>query len=190
MVNLTSSSLFSSLSSSYYSTRLSHLDLSPSPTQAWKPLYYHPHESLLPFLSDKYLALVGPIAIYWLVSLWFQLLDTLRLPVFEKYRLHEPEEVTKRNKVSAKRVVAMVLLQQVVQTVLGVFVLEDEETVRRQVFQDHEGNMRRLGGYVARVVCGTVGYKTGLGLLESYGVQAVQWLYWWGLPFVQFWWAL
>lgn len=180
----------STLSNAYYSSRLSLVNLTPSPSQAWKPFYYHPHESLLPFLSDKYLALLAPIAVYWLVSLWFTFLDVARIPFFEQYRLHEPEEVSKRNKVSAKRVVALVLVQQVVQTVLGVFVLEDDETVRAQVFQDHGKNMEKLGRTVARVVCGTIGYQSGLALLERYGVEAVQWLYWWGLPIVQFWWAL
>lgn len=168
----------------------SSLNLTPSPSEAWKPLYYHPHESILPPVSDKILALLAPIAVYWLVSLWFQLLDTLRLPFFEKYRLHEPEEIQKRNKVSASKVIVMVLLQQAVQTVLGFFVLEDEETVRGQVFQDHDENMRKLGIHLARFVCGTVGYKTGLQILSSYGTQVVQWLYWWGIPIAQYWWAL
>ncbi|CAO1631839.1 unnamed protein product [Parajaminaea phylloscopi] len=168
---------------------LASLDLSPSPASAWKPFYYHPHESMLSWIPDKHLALVGPIAVYWLVSLWFQTLDTLRLPFFEKYRLHEPEEIQKKNKASASKVVVMVLVQQIVQTMLGAFVLEDEETVRRQVFQDHGENMRKLGVYLAHVVCGTVGYSSGLRLLNRFGLEAVQWLYWWGIPVAQFWFA-
>lgn len=169
---------------------LTSIDLSPSPAQAWKPFYHHPHNSIFPFVSDKFLALLAPIAVYWLASLWFQTLDVLRIPFFEKYRLHEPEEIQKRNKVSATRVIIMVVLQQVVQTILGLLVLENEETVRQQIFQDHGENMRRLGVHFSRFVCGTVGYKAGLPMLERFGTAALQWLYWWGIPFVQYWWAL
>lgn len=146
--------------------------------------------STFSFISDKYLSLLAPIAVYWIVSLWFTVLDVLRIPFFEKYRLHEPEEITKRNKVSATKVVWMVLVQQVVQTILGIFVLEDEETVRKQVFQDHTANMTTVGVWLARVVCGTIGYERGLNLLSIYGTQAVQWLYWWIIPVAQFWLAL
>lgn len=170
---------------------LTNIDYSPSASESWKPFYFYPHESLLPLISDKYLSLVGPVVIYWLVSLWFTFLDHAQIPFFEKYRLHEPEEVRKRNKVPAGRVVAMVLLQQLVQTAVGAFVLDDDEAARKQVFADHQEGMRKVGVYLAKVVCGTVGYKAGLRILDGgVGVQAVQWLYWWGLPFVQFWWAL
>lgn len=169
---------------------ISHIDLTPHASSRWKPFYYHPHMAVFSFISDKYLSLLAPIAVYWLVSLWFTTLDQLRIPFFEKYRLHEPEEVTKRNKVSATKVVWMVLVQQAVQTALGVFVLEDEETVRRQVFQDHDANMRTVGVWLAKVVCGTIGYERGLSLLSVYGRQAVQWLYWWIIPTAQFWLAL
>lgn len=172
-----------------FASPLASVNLAPSAEEAWKPFYYYPHESLLPFLSDKYLSLMGPIVVYWGISLWFMFLDTIQLPFFEKYRLHEPEEVLKRNRVSASKVVAMVLLQQVIQTILGALVLEDEETVHKQVFADHGEQMRKLGVHLARFVCGTVGYKAGLRILDQVGVQAVQWLYWWGLPIAQFWWA-
>ncbi|CAO1631713.1 unnamed protein product [Sympodiomycopsis kandeliae] len=175
----------------YPSDPLSTIDLSPSPTSAatWKPFYYHPHESVLPFINDKYLSLLLPIIIYWVISLWFTFLDAARIPFFEQYRLHEPEEITKRNKVSVSRVIGMVLIQQAIQTVLGAFVLEDEETMRKQVFQDHTGNMRNIGVWLARVVCGTVGHEQGLKVLNSHGTEAVQWLYWWVIPTFQFWFA-
>ncbi len=45
----------------------------------------------MPGISDTHLSLALPIVIYWVTSLFYHLLDTLQLPITEKYRLHEPK---------------------------------------------------------------------------------------------------
>lgn len=85
------------------------------------------HARVLPFMSDSALALVAPLVVYWVYSLFFHFLSKAEFPWIERYRIHEPEEM-KRNKVSVKEVIQGVILQQVLQTILGFLVLDDEET--------------------------------------------------------------
>jgi sphinganine C4-monooxygenase len=160
------------------------------PTPNSYPFYHRQTMSLLSFVSDKYLSLLLPIAIYWLASLWYHFLDTAQFPFFEKYRLHEPQELKSRNRVSAKRVVVMVLLQQVVQTMVGLLVLEGEEISRLQVFQDHQANVTSIGVRVAKMIIGVAGLPTGIRILHLMGPNLANWLYWWGIPSLQFFWAL
>lgn len=160
------------------------------PTPISYPFYHRPTISLLPFVSDKYLSLLLPIGVYWIASLYFYALDVAQIPFFEKYRLHEPQEITKRNRVSAKRVVIMVLVQQFFQTLVGLLVLEGEEVVRMQVFQNHEVNVSAIGVKVAKLVTGVVGLSRGVQILNLMGANFANWLYWWGVPSFQFLWAL
>lgn len=84
-----------------------------------------PQASLISWLPDKYLTLVLPIIAYWAVSLIFHWIDELDL--FPQYRLHTPAEVLKRNHVSRWEVFRDVLIQQVIQTIFGVFLGYMEE---------------------------------------------------------------
>ncbi|EON62240.1 hypothetical protein W97_01461 [Coniosporium apollinis CBS 100218] len=87
--------------------------LPPLPSYTLRPL-----PPLVPWLEDKYLTLLLPIIAYWAVSLFFHIIDTYDL--FSPYRLHTPEELTKRNHVSRRDVLRDVLVQQVIQTAFGV----------------------------------------------------------------------
>ncbi|KAK9454537.1 fatty acid hydroxylase superfamily-domain-containing protein [Dipodascopsis uninucleata] len=73
---------------------------------------------LMSLMPDKYIALLSPFVIYWVVSTLFHIVDTYDL--FSKYRIHTPEEVKSRNKVSIGEVIRDVLIQQVIQTVVGI----------------------------------------------------------------------
>ena len=73
--------------------------------------------SLIPGVSDVVLQLVAPVIAYWVVSLFFHILDTYDL--FPQYRLHTPAEISKRNHVSRYEVFRDVVVQQVLQTVFG-----------------------------------------------------------------------
>jgi sphinganine C4-monooxygenase len=48
----------------------------------------------------------------------------LKIPFFEQYRIHTPDDRDKRNKVTFGKVLLMVALQHVVQIVLGVALLK------------------------------------------------------------------
>ncbi|CAO3595325.1 unnamed protein product [Absidia cylindrospora] len=73
--------------------------------------------------ADEILALWVPIAAYWIYSMIFHFLMIAKIPYFEQYRIHSPEDSDKRNRVSVKRVLGMVTLQQAIQILLGSLVL-------------------------------------------------------------------
>ena len=73
--------------------------------------------SLIPGVSDVTLQLIAPVVAYWVVSLFFHILDTY--DVYPQYRLHTPAEILKRNRVTRYEVFRDVILQQIIQTVFG-----------------------------------------------------------------------
>ena len=91
------------------------LDLPPLPSYSSKAL-----PPLVPPLPDKVLILLLPIAAYWIFSLFFHYLDTHDYLL--QYRLHTPVEVLKRNRVPRRDVVRDVLIQQFIQTLMGVLI--------------------------------------------------------------------
>ena len=87
-------------------------DLPPLPSYTVEP-----QPDLLPWISDANLALFAPIAAYWIVSLFFHWIDVN--DYLPQYRLHTPEEITKRNHVSRWDVFRDVIIQQLIQTAFG-----------------------------------------------------------------------
>ncbi len=90
-------------------------DLPPLPSYILTP-----RPPLLAFVPDKILTLLLPIAAYWIFSLFFHFLDTY--DYLPQYRLHTPVEVLKRNRVSRREVVRDVIIQQVIQTLMGIVI--------------------------------------------------------------------
>ena len=76
-----------------------------------------PVAQLVPWLSDFHLSLLLPVAAYWLVSLFFWYIE--RKDYWRQYRIHTPEEMKQRNRVTVGEVLRSILLQQAVQTALG-----------------------------------------------------------------------
>ncbi|KAF1984002.1 hypothetical protein K402DRAFT_381998 [Aulographum hederae CBS 113979] len=87
-------------------------DLPPLP-----PFTLTPQPSLISYLPDSHLSYISPIIAYWIISLLFHLIDVFDL--FPQYRLHTPAEVLKRNHVSRYEVFKDVIIQQVIQSVVG-----------------------------------------------------------------------
>jgi sphinganine C4-monooxygenase len=87
-------------------------DLPPLPSYTLTPV-----KPLVPFISDFYLSLFLPIAAYWIFSLFFHYVDVMDL--WPQYRLHTPAEILSRNHVSRYEVARDVIIQQVIQTVVG-----------------------------------------------------------------------
>ena len=86
--------------------------LPPLPSYQLRPL-----PPLAAPIPDKLLTLLLPIIAYWALSMFFHWLDTMDF--FPQYRLHSPAEVTKRNRVGRWEVMRDVIIQQVVQTIVG-----------------------------------------------------------------------
>ena len=83
-------------------------------------------EALLPFISDKHLALLSPVVVYWAYSFVFYVLDEWHPQWLEAYRIHTPEELATRNRVSKAAVARDVLIQHGIQTVIGMAVLGND----------------------------------------------------------------
>jgi sphinganine C4-monooxygenase len=165
---------------------LLHIITPTSPQPAW---YYSSSPSLFPFLSDKLLSLAAPTVVYWVLSLIFHAIDVAQIPYFESKRIHESEEVLSRNKVTIGQVIKAVLWQQVVQTALGLWWLEDDGPGSDPYYETLE-SMSRLAPKVAKGVFLLLGPKTGESVLRNHGESLVRWVYWWGIPLAQMWLAL
>lgn len=87
-------------------------DLPPLPSYTLSPV-----QPLLSFIPDFYLTLILPIVAYWGTSLIFHLIDIY--DIWPQYRLHTPAEILKRNHVSRYEVARDVIIQQIIQTVVG-----------------------------------------------------------------------
>lgn len=74
-------------------------------------------EDLIWWLPDFYLAIVAPTIAYWIVSIFFHVIDTYDF--FPQYRLHTPAEIAQRNKASRYEVLRDVIFQQIIQGVMG-----------------------------------------------------------------------
>lgn len=73
---------------------------------------------LLPFLSDFHLALLLPIVVYWLTAFTFEWIDGRGY--FLQYKLHTPAEELTQNPVSRYACVRRVIMNQVIQVLLGI----------------------------------------------------------------------
>ncbi|ODQ58191.1 hypothetical protein WICANDRAFT_34430 [Wickerhamomyces anomalus NRRL Y-366-8] len=76
--------------------------------------------SLIEGIPDNILALIAPVVAYWTYSGFFYIIDTFEIA--EKYRIHPPEEVASRNKASRIDVLKDVILQHIIQTIVGLVV--------------------------------------------------------------------
>lgn len=70
-------------------------------------------------VPDYVVQMTLPVIAYWVVSMIFLVLDECDL--FPQYRLHTPAEIAKRNKVSRYEVLRDVIVQQINQTLFGIF---------------------------------------------------------------------
>jgi sphinganine C4-monooxygenase len=90
---------------------------------------------LLPFISDFWLSIILPHIAYWVVSLFFHIIDIYDL--FPQYRLHTPAEITQRNLASRYEVARDVVFEQILQ--LGmVAVLNLTESRQMTGMEDYE----------------------------------------------------
>lgn len=72
---------------------------------------------LISWLPDFWLSLVVPVVVYWIMSLAFHAIDVY--DYFPQYRLHPPEEISKRNHATRYEVARDVILQQIIQIATG-----------------------------------------------------------------------
>lgn len=123
--------------------------LPPLPSYTLTPL-----PSIVPGISDQLLALLLPIAAYWIVSIGFHILDVYDLG--SQYRLHTPAEVLKRNHVTRYEVIKDVIVQQIIQTGFGLAIglLDPVEMTGKQSYEIAvwARRVRAAQGYIPKVL--------------------------------------
>ncbi|KAF8159747.1 sphingosine hydroxylase [Crassisporium funariophilum] len=142
------------------------------------PFYYTPKAHLVEGVPDFVLTLAAPVVAYWALSIFFHLLDISGWQWLEKYRLHDSPEVQSRNKVSRTEVVWAVILQQVIQTVVGLIGLSNEAALA----VNHADELRRLARSIEPLASALLGDRIRPYLLA----QVADFVYWWGIPVLQF----
>lgn len=146
------------------------------------PIYYTPHESVISGIPDHVLALAAPVIIYWVLSAWFHVLDTAGWKWPAKYRIHESAEVMSKNLATRGQVLREVILQQLIQTGMGLVWMEQAPA---GAAVDHVAAMLRLAGPMASVVNWVLGPELGGQLLATRGAVGLYTLYWWAIPLGQ-----
>jgi sphinganine C4-monooxygenase len=141
------------------------------------PFYYSHKASLFASFPDQYLALASPIFAYWSLSLIFHGLDISGWKWLERYRIHESSEVKARNIATRSQVVWAVLLQQVIQTLLGLLWLSDGPKA-----VNHVQNMQGISTKLGPLFKWSMGVTKGEEVMDDW----VYFVYWWGIPIFQF----
>ncbi|RYP67306.1 hypothetical protein DL771_007324 [Monosporascus sp. 5C6A] len=96
------------------SSTIASTDLPPLPSYT---LVERPN--LIPWLSDSILSIFAPIVAYWVVSVFFHIVDVY--DIWPQYRLHTPAEIAQRNRATRYEVFRDVILQQVIQAGMSFF---------------------------------------------------------------------
>ncbi|GAA6004539.1 hypothetical protein JCM10207_000924 [Rhodosporidiobolus poonsookiae] len=144
-----------------------------------RPWYWADRAEVIPGLSDKALSLLAPVVAYWSLSLFFEAVDRAGWDCFERHRIHEPEEIKSKNKVTAREVFLAVVFQHVVQTIAGWFLIPEEPP------RDDVAGLTWWGRQVAWAVFALGGQKKGAAFMAQYGELATRWLYWYAIPAVR-----
>ncbi|KAF8533122.1 fatty acid hydroxylase superfamily-domain-containing protein [Trichophaea hybrida] len=159
-----------------------------------------PQPPLLPPITDHWVLLILPIVTYWSLSLFFHFLDTHDL--LTKYRLHTPEEVLARNHVTRREVVRDVILQQIIQTIVGgvTALWEGVDMVGAEHLEVWACRINGLGleEKIARGIVAAGGDEMFLKVLQFLrleGHQDWRWsvaeiVYWYMMPVVRLWVAI
>jgi sphinganine C4-monooxygenase len=145
------------------------------------PFYYSHHPDLFSFISDQHLTVAAPVIAYWGLSLLFHHFDVAQYKWMEKYRIHESAEVTSRNLVTRWQVVKAVVFQQIIQTILGLLWVDSVPSAI-----DHGLQMKRIGNTIQSIVTSMVDEGVAKNVLKSFGPDCVYFIYWWGIPILQF----
>jgi sphinganine C4-monooxygenase len=150
-------------------------------SQTGVPFYYSEKPSLVPWMSDSKLAIAAPVFAYWSLSLLFHGMDMSGWQYLDKYRIHDSPEVQSRNRATRSQVVWAVVVQQVIQSILGVFWISDDREIA-----DHRMEMEGIAWTLVSVLKRCVGEKMGNAVLDERGTDMVYAIYWWGIPVAQF----
>jgi sphinganine C4-monooxygenase len=148
------------------------------------PWYYDPTPQLFSIMPDLWLSLFMPVAGYWLLCGFFEILDRGDWKWLQKYKIHETWEVTSRNKVTKRHVIAIVILQQIAQTTLGYFWMDTTVKTGGPI-SIHVPRMESIAPAILRSLEVLVGHRLAAFLWRHKAQDLVYFVYWWAIPLVQ-----
>lgn len=151
------------------------------------PFYHTDAHSVLSQVSDTTLAVAVPIVAYWSLALFFHALDNSNWKWLDKYRLHDSAETKSKNLATPSQVFWAVLLQQAIQTGLGLLWVDDHEPLTAEMRTEA---MHRVGVVVMDVAWAVLGKRIGTKFLTARGADTVYFVYWWAIPTIQFFFAM
>lgn len=146
------------------------------------PFYYTSKPSVLESISDDTLATLGPIAVYWVYSFFFHILDSIESPLLGRFRIHDSAEIKSRNLVTRTGCMLWVAVQQVVQIIMAWYLVVDDIVLPGLGFLTDIPGMKNAVIYAAQLV---LGEPTATRFLQAYGAQSVWLVYWWAIPLAQ-----
>ncbi|CAH6721297.1 sphingolipid C4-hydroxylase Sur2p [[Candida] jaroonii] len=94
-----------------------HTNLTVISSNLQPSVYLTKKPDLIQGIPDGVLALISPVILYWSYCTFFHIIDVYHLA--EKYRIHPSEEELAKNKASLKDVIYDVVLQHIIQTIVG-----------------------------------------------------------------------
>ncbi|KAL4072943.1 fatty acid hydroxylase superfamily-domain-containing protein [Scleroderma yunnanense] len=151
------------------------------------PFYFTMRQNIFDSVPDTALTLAAPLVAYWGLSLLFHCLDVSGWRWLDKYRIHESEEITSRNRATRSEVVWAVVLQHIIQTILGYLWLSEAPPISAATCHREMSTVAKTLVNVTKLL---VGSHAGEDFLQRRGAEVTHWLYWWGIPAVQILFAL
>ncbi|KAF9245335.1 fatty acid hydroxylase superfamily-domain-containing protein [Melanogaster broomeanus] len=146
------------------------------------PFYFAMRQNLVDGVPDTMLAIAAPVVAYWTMSLFFHCLDQCSWSWIAKYRIHESEEISSRNRATYSEVIGAVVFQHIIQTALGFYWLSQPPHISPSKCMME---MEAVGKTLVRLVRWAIGPEAGEYFLERQGAEMTYWLYWWGIPAAQ-----
>jgi hypothetical protein len=147
------------------------------------PWYFSSAPSLVRGVSDAALTLAAPVLAYWGLSLFFHALDEAGWAWPARFRIHDSAEVAQRNKATKADVLKAVVFQQLCQTALGVWWIEEHAQIP---LAGHCTAAAAWAPPLARVLAPVLGAKAA----QAAAGAGAYWVYWWAIPVLQFFWAM
>lgn len=148
------------------------------------PWYHISRPHVFGSIPDSVTGIAAPFLVYWVYSLVFYALERLELPFFERYRIHEPDDIKNRNRVTLAQVIKAVLIQQALQTALGLAWLENDDSAH-----DYRRELDSYASWTRYLLVTVLGRGLGTDLAKLHASDLGTWFYWWGVPLLQFFFA-
>lgn len=168
------------------------------------PLYFVRRRDLLPFVSDLQLSLAAPflgfvsimvpsaldyvlkrLSPQWVFCAFFRMLDISAWAWLNKYRVHEPEEITKLNRATVSEVVRAVFTEQILQTIAGLWWLGGRSDSEDATLVNHTRVMSSWAPFVFKLLQAVLGSRLATPAIHGFGVQLIWWWYWYIVPIFQ-----